>query len=339
MVSGAPIFIHAWWRSGSTYVWSKLRENDSCRCYFEPLNPSLADLNRTTVESPPDVDDTQNFRHPTLKRNYFAEYAELLDSASLNYSPDLAYDRYLLRPGQLDDRLQDYLKRLTSSALAAKRRPVLCFCRSQMRSAWMTEAFGGIHVAQIRNPADQWDSFKSYESEIRPNFPVDMIIVALKLRWSHPKVFIHIEEFERFAQQLSKRAALPMDTIAHYFIPQFVRQRDCLDVFLVIWIASALQAVAYCDFVLDIDELSTELTYRKTTEAYFSSIGCEVEFSDCSSPAAAKPDPAFERALETAVRAVGSNAASVIVTKPNIIKERLPSLSPLSRRILDLATT
>src|SRR5262249_1332966 len=129
----------------------------------------------------------------------------------------------------------------------------------------------------------------------------------------------------------------PMDTIAHYFIPQFVRQRDCLDVFLVIWIASALQAVAYCDFVLDIDELSTKLSYRKTAEEWFSSIGCRVEFSDCSSPASAALNPAFERTVESTVSAVRSNAASLIVTKPSIIRKWLPSLSPLSNRILGLA--
>jgi hypothetical protein len=336
MLTDEPVFIHAWWRSGSTYVWSKLRENDWCRCYFEPLNPSIADLTRATVESPPDIDDVENFRHPILKRHYFAEYAELLDSVSPSFSPDLAYDRYFLRPAQSDERLRTYLTELISSASKVKRRPVLCFCRSQLRSAWMMQTLGGLHVAQIRNPADQWASFKSYQSEIRPNFAVDMMIVALKLRHSHPSAFVHIEDFEHFAQQLSKRTALPMDTIAHYFIPQFVRQRDRLDVFLVIWIASALQAIAYCDFVLDMDELSTKLDYRTTAEQWFSSIGCPIDFSDCSSPTAAEPTT-FEQTVEHAVSAVRSNAASLVVTKPDVVKKRLPSLSPLSKQILELA--
>jgi hypothetical protein len=338
MVNDDPIFIHAWWRSGSTYVWSRLRENESCRCYFEPLNPSIAELKLTTVQQLPDIDDTRNFRHPPLKTHHFAEYAELLGSATLGYSPDLAYDRYLLRPGHSDQRLQDYLSRLISSAAAADRRPVLCFCRSQMRSAWMKETFGGRHLAQIRNPADQWASFKSYQSEVRPNFAVEMIIIALKLRHLHPDAFVHIEEFERFAQQLAKRAALPMETIAQYFIPQFVRQRDCLDVFLVIWIASALQAISYCDLVLDIDELSTKLDYRKTVEQWFASIGLRVDFSDCSSPTAAEPNPTFERAVKDAVNAILSNASSLIVSKPEVVKKWWPALSSRSRRILELAT-
>jgi hypothetical protein len=336
MVSDRPIFIHAWWRSGSTYVWSKLRENESCRCYFEPLNPRIPDLKLSSVEALPDIADVQNLRHPTLRAHYFAEYAELLRCAALGYSPDLAYDRYLIRPDEPDERLRDYLNGLISSASKAHRRAILCFCRSQMRSAWMKKALGGLHVAQIRNPADQWASFKSYQSEIRTNFAVNMTIVALKLRHLHPNAFVHIEELERFAQQLSKRASLPMEVIAHHFIPQFVRRRDCLDVFLLIWIASALQAIAYCDFVLDIDELSTTLNYRNTAEQWFSSIDCRVDFSDCSSPTAAE-STTFEQTVEEAVSAIRSNASSLVVAEPDVIKKWLPSLSPRSRRILDLA--
>jgi hypothetical protein len=338
MLTDEPLFIHAWWRSGSTYVWSKLREHESCRCYFEPLNPSVADLKLTTVERPPELDDTQNLRHPILKAHYFAEYAELLRSANLGYSRDLAYDRYLLRPDQPDERLRDYLSGLISSASTVKRRPILCFCRSQMRSAWIKKTFGGMHVAQIRNPVDQWASFKSYQPEDRPNFPVDMMIIALKLRRLHPKAFVHIAEFERFAQQLSKRASLSMEVIAQHFIPQFVRQRDCLGVFLVIWIASALQALSCCNLVLDIDELSTKLDYRNTAEQWFAAVGLRVDFSDCSSPTAAESNATFERAVEDAVNALQTNASSLVVSEPEMVGKWWPVLSPLSRRLLELAT-
>jgi hypothetical protein len=339
MLIDEPIFIHAWWRSGSTYLWAKLRESESYRCYFEPLNPSIADLKLTTVNRLPDSDDTQNLRHPTLKTHYFAEYADLLGSATLGYSRDLAYDRYLLLPDQSDERLQSYLSRLISSASEVERRPILCFCRSQMRIAWMKKIFGGKHIAQIRNPADQWASFKSYQLEVRPNFPVDMIIIALKLRRLYPNAFVHIEEFEYFAQQVSKRASLPIDVITQHFIPQFVRQRDCLDVFLVIWIASALQALSYCNLVLDIDQLSNKRDRRKIAEQWFAAIGVRIDFSDCSSPTAIRTNPAFERAAEDAVNAIRSNAASLVVSEPDVVRKWWPELSTLSRQILELATS
>lgn len=335
MVSENPIFIHAWWRSGSTYVWSKLRENKSDRCYYEPLHEKNAVLNLAAIKASANVEASVALRHPIPKKHYFAEYAKLLRSNSLHYSPDLAYDRYLLLPGQADDKLRKYLDGLISSASAADRRAILCFCRSQMRSAWMKEVFGGIHVAQIRNPADQWASFG-----IDGYFAANMMIIALKLRNLHPQAFVHIEPFERFAQQLAKRPSLSVELVGEMVSKHFVNQRDWLDLFLVIWIASALQAIAYCDYLLDIDLLSTDLDCRNDTSKWFDSIGCSGDFSDCSLPSSIEPDlglPSFRRTAEDAASAIRSNASSLVVTDPTIIENWLPSMSPLSRWMLSLA--
>jgi hypothetical protein len=331
MVSDDPIFIHAWWRSGSTYIWSKLRENKSCRCYYEPLHEKNAVLNLAAIKASANIEASRALRHPIPKKHYFAEYAKLVRSNSLNYSPDLAYDRYLLSAREVDDKLHKYLNGLITSASAAERRAILSFCRSQMRSAWMKENFGGIHVAQIRNPADQWASFG-----IDGYFASSMIIIALKLRSVHPQAFVHIEPFERFAQHLAKRPALPAERIVEYF----VGQRDWLDVFLVIWIASALQAIAYCDYLLDIDLLSTDPDYRNATTQWFGSIRCAVDFSDCSSPTSSELDltlPSFKRTAEDAATAIRSNASSLVITNSKIVEKRLPSISSLSRWVLSLA--
>jgi hypothetical protein len=336
MQTAQPIFVHAWWRSGSTYVWSKLRKHRSLSCFFEPLNPSIADLTLTGVSESPDIADSRNLRHPDLTKHYFSEYADLIRSGRVRYSRELAYDRYLLLPDQIDQLLYDHIQSLISEATSAQRRAMLCFCRSQMRSAWMRQTFGGIHVAQIRNPADQWSSFKSFQSEIRPNFAVDMIIVALKLRDLHPQAFTHVDPFEHFAQQLAKRRSLPTELIREYFLVPFVRQRDCFDIFMVIWIASALQAIAYSDFLLDIDRLSTDLNYRSTASRWFDSIGCPIDFADCCSPISAAGREA-ETTAELAARAIRTNASSLVVTKPDVVEKQLPAVTMLSRQVLKSA--
>ena len=38
-----PLFIHAWFRSGSTYIWSKLRNDEKLICYYEPFHEVLAE--------------------------------------------------------------------------------------------------------------------------------------------------------------------------------------------------------------------------------------------------------------------------------------------------------
>lgn len=326
-----PIFIHAWWRSGSTYIWSKLRENESHRCYYEPLHEKIARIDVATAEQPSETELSQTLRHPVVEKNYFAEYVDLLRSGSLRYAPELAYDRYLLRPDESDEKLRNYLSGLISDANSAERRAILCFCRSQMRTVWMRKTFGGVHIAQIRNPVDQWASFK-----INPYFSISMIIIALKLRKLHPRAFEHIEPFERFAQHLSRRPSLPAELISN----QFVLQRDCLDVFLVLWIASALQAIAHCDFVLDIDLLATDLNTRKASSTWLNSIGCSVDFSDCSLPTSTVlhvHSPVFERTVKDAASALRSSATSLLITRPKVLQQKLRSLSSVSQWVLKLA--
>src|SRR5262249_20100621 len=183
-----PIFVHAWWRSGSTYVWSKLRENDSLICYYEPLHERISHLNPDIIDGSAEIEISRDLRHPVQAKNYFAEYAELVHSKTLRFAPELSYSRYLLLPEETDEQLRLYLNGLIKAASAKSRTAVLCFCRSQMRSAWMKKVFAGVHIAQIRNPADQWVSFN-----VETFFPNTMLVIALKLRKLYPLSFIHIE--------------------------------------------------------------------------------------------------------------------------------------------------
>lgn len=331
-----PVFVHAWWRSASTYFWLKLRETESLRCFYEPLHEKIAQLDADVVEKFAETDVSQALRHPIAKKNYFFEYLELLRSGRTRYFPELAYERYFLQPEQLDEKLRVYLNGLISNASAANRRATLCFCRSQMRAAWMKATFGGIHVAQIRNPADQWASFK-----ISPYFEIGTVMIALKLRRAHPGAFVHIEPFERFAQQLSKRPGIP-ERLTNYITGQFVGQRDCFDIFLVIWIASALQALAHSDFVLDVDLLATEPRSREATSKWLDAMGCSVDFSDCSLPTSTVLrcyPPFFDRTVKETVAAMRSNAAPLILADPKIVQQKFPLLSSLSQSILKSATT
>ena len=252
----SQIFVHAWWRSGSTYIWSKLRNLQAWARYYEPLHEKIGRLSIDVIEGPSDREISADLRHPIQQKNYFAEYADAMRSNKLRFSPSLSYDRFFLLPEEKDEQLRAYLDGLLESASASKRTAVLCFCRSQMRSAWMKRNFGGAHVAQIRNPVDQWASFG-----VEPYFRDTLLIIALKLRKQHPQAFMHIDTFERFAERVSNRPSLPVEVLFHHFI----KEKDALVIFLTIWIASALQALSFADHVLDIDLLSSDLTYRETT--------------------------------------------------------------------------
>src|SRR4051812_35359104 len=123
-----PIFIHAWWRSGSTYIWSKMRGNESCLCYYEPLHERLASLPPHIVEASPEIDRSTALRHPVQTKNYFAEYGDLLRTENLKFFPELSYDEYLLIPGQSNETLRAYIENLIEASKAAHLKPILCFC-------------------------------------------------------------------------------------------------------------------------------------------------------------------------------------------------------------------
>ncbi len=116
-----------------------------------------------------------------------------------------------------------------------------------------------------------------------------------------------------------------------------IGSRDLLGVFLVLWIASALQAIGCCDHVLDVDRLSADESYRQESSRWFRAVGCTVDFSDCSTPAT-EADPAsaalFEAMVAQAVRAIRSNASTLVIADAAAVEQRLSSLSVASQRIL-----
>lgn len=322
MLDTTPIFVHAWWRSSSTYVWLKLRANPSLCCYYEPLHEMLASLDRDLAAKSLKPEFSRAMRHPVPERNYYSEYFEFPTSSVHLYSPALAYDRYLLRADDKDPALLAYLGGLVTSALEAGRRPALCFCRSQMRSAWMRRQFGGIHIAQIRDPLSQWASFL-----IGPYFTRTMIGLGVKLSLAYPGAFAHIDGFDARARAFQENPAAA---------PLTISANDALRLFLLLWVASSVQAVAQADRVIDVDFLSTHAAYRASLSQWFETIGCAVDFSDCATPGAEAPQRGAEVQLliDEAVQAVRTHAACLVSEDPDAIRSRLPELSPSNRAIL-----
>lgn len=325
-----PVFVHAWWRSSSTYLWSKLRQNQSLCCFYEPLNERISSLNLAQIEAGPEVDLTNALRHPHTEQHYFAEYANLLRSGSLQYSKRLAYSDYLLRPSDPDEELRRYLGGLIKSARSDHRRPVLCFCRSQMRSAWMKQEFRGLHIGQVRNPFDQWRSF-----QVHPYFQNALITLALNLRAKYPTIFEHLPDFDLQVGKTMQGGRCNFDPTKIMINPD-----DIFSIFLLIWIASTIQILSVCDYILDVDRLSVCPGYRKETEEWFSLQGCPVNLSDCVTPGTSQPhrlSSGVSQQIINATKALGRNAAELLISQPEVVKTRTPNLSPQSQVVIEMS--
>jgi hypothetical protein len=121
---------------------------------------------------------------------------------------------------------------------------------------------------------------------------------------------------------------------------RFITEKDALSIFLVLWMASALQAISFADFVIDIDRLSTDPSSRKNASRWFETIHFPVEFSDCASPSSDKialPEIEFEQMIDQAAEAVRTNAAALAIADGDVMRQWLASLSPLSSKVLRMA--
>jgi hypothetical protein len=324
-----PVFVHAWWRTASTWFWAKLRDQPGLRCYYEPLNERLAYWTAPLLRAyKPDPAALRRSRHPPMARPYFAEFIELLEEGGMGYDMTLAYERYLLDPAVDDAALERYLARLIAHAGGRRERPVLCFVRSPLRALWMQRRFGGLHIAQLRNPRDQWGSFRAQGGEKGSYFTAGMMLIAARLR-------------ERFPAALQGMPALPGVILRPRSLaldgpplPPVAEYR----LFLLLWLASALQSLSAAAIVLDSDRLSADAQERRAAEAALAAQGLRADLSDAAAPSHAElplAEPALRTAEEWAVRRLARESRPLALFEPARVAAALARLAPFSRELVE----
>lgn len=267
-------------------------------------------------------------RHPVQTRHYFYEYKKLLEEHRLNFIPELSYQNYFIFPEQNDDPRYKYIQTLISHASHEDRLPVLCFCRSQMRSAWIRRNFIGTHIAQVRDPLAQWESFS-----IQPFFRNTMIKIAFDLRRSHPAYLSHIPNFDRFAAAFELRKNLPFEQLYEYFL----KPDDFFAIFILIWAFSTLQSVSNSDLILDIDYLSADGRYRAFVQEWFADLDCIVDLSDCCIHNTCSVD--IRKANDTIIeagRAIKQSRCAILLYDPAKLAGALNLMCDRSRKAIDL---
>ena len=167
MSEQTSIFLHGMWRCGSTYIWSKFRQDEALRCYYEPLHHGLVKLTAERIAR--DVPEVlESNRHPSLSLPYFSEFEPLLKSSGRGvgqFKKSLAYDDFILAPSAQHKTLHSYLSFLIEHAGEEGRAPVLGLNRSVLRMGWMKQNFGGTHIFIRRDPRALWWSYKRYQMQ------------------------------------------------------------------------------------------------------------------------------------------------------------------------------
>ena len=160
MASEDPLFIHGWWRSSSTYLWSKFRDAEGFVALKEPFHegfrgPLDARLNFALTNH----NEIIALNHPRLEdQSYFTEYVPLIRRGLPGVSLHDVYRRYAVSSDADLADLGSYLDRLIDEAGGDGKAPVLVFARSMGKIGWMASNFDGKHILLIRHPASIWKS-------------------------------------------------------------------------------------------------------------------------------------------------------------------------------------
>ena len=180
-----PVFLHGMWRSGSTYLWSRFRAAPNACCFYEPLHHGLSKLTRERIERDT-AERISGNRHPSLAEPYFAEFAPLIGRRGVrDFHRNLAYDRFVMRPGESHPALERYLSGLIGHAAARNRTPVLGFNRTGLRLAWMKDRFDAFNIYIDREPAAIWASYAAEAAKGNHAF-FSMWLLVVEKNAGHP---------------------------------------------------------------------------------------------------------------------------------------------------------
>jgi hypothetical protein len=289
-VSPRPVFLHTGWRSAGTWLWSRFRALPGVQAYYEPLHTTLASRPRVLLDA---RSDSWASGHPAMEAPYFQEYLPLMArhwwrlrrwgrrEGVRHYDEAFEIDRFNQVPPDAEA-LARYLDHLLQHAERQQRTPVLKFCRSMGRMAWMMQRYPqAAHVAVLRHPIEQYASMRTQLLQHdNPGF-FEMGLQVLCANRGVPRV----------ARVLS---ALDCPLPARLEGPAQVRARTDsahYRAFLALWLLQVLAIAPSVSAVVDSDELGLDEHYnRQTAERLARLTGLTLDLRDArAKPLAVSP--------------------------------------------------
>ncbi|WP_429302081.1 hypothetical protein [Paraburkholderia sp. GAS199] len=261
------LFLHTGWRSGGTWVWSRLRALDTVTGFYEPLSNVLADLSLADVSA---CAPTLTSGHPPLAKPYFEEYRPLLREGVrgvAGYDRRFGTDRFAAEPDAEFPALQRYLQSLIELGADQQRVPVFKFCRSSGRLPWLKQAFPHImHAAVLRNPASQFASGWLLKQQWSNPFFVAAPFRVLGLNQSEPLVKQAID-----ACGVSLPAVPPGSHDAYAMAceqyAQTAEGNNAYRAFVALWALCALRMTGGVDLLIDMDRIGQSRDEAATMRA------------------------------------------------------------------------
>ena len=270
------IFLHSLFRTGSTYLWSKLSETIEVG-YYEPLHHHLLSRNRAEFlrfekELPESIEVSPAEYYFKSFVPYFEDTCRTLPLVAHD-----VYERYFDNSDSADT-LGRYIEFLLEQQPG--KRKLLQFNRSSGRLNYLTGRFDGcLHIYLHRNARSQFYSY--YLRAMSGSgvfFAMDLLISSL-----NPKIFPGLERLV----PLPEVSIEPLSQMLEFYsnCSEEISLSQKYLIFYLLWSSALQSAETHADYCIDMDLLSKQGTYRDEIETVFEKrIGLKVDFSDCSIP-------------------------------------------------------
>lgn len=277
--SKAPIFLHSGWRTGSTYVWNKFREQASNLAFYEPFHEMLGVLSPIDV-----VNITFNSwpsGHSPLDLPYFTEFAPLINNQGVaGYFEEFAYKNFFANELR-SSKQKVYVESLLGEGNTQGRRPVLGFCRSTGRMSWMVREFQkSIHILILRHPLQQWMSM--YFQNVNNGNDYFLIMPIIILRLSEGDSFAHlVRQTYGINLNLNETFEETRQYSREWLLSAGIEKQ--FELFLFLFVLTYIESRFKVDMSLDVDKLSSSAHYRRVIARRLSKIcGEKIDFADAS---------------------------------------------------------
>jgi hypothetical protein len=232
--------------------------------YYEPLHEVLAELRADLL--PTLRPDGWPSRHPKLTRPYFQEFALLLRQGAPGvegFHRAFGSENFFADPASEQPELHAYIATLLDHAMTQGRQPVLKFCRSIGRVAWMQRSFpNAIHIVVLRDPATQFGSaYWQYIHNTNPYF-LAMPLLMLARNAADARVKQAVETLGATLPRVPDKAD---DETAFAACHDHLRQtvpEDWYRAFLAFWTLTAFSIPGGIDCIIDTELLSVSASYR-----------------------------------------------------------------------------
>jgi len=271
-----PIFIHAFWRTGSTYLWSKFREQSRYRAYYEPLHEVYIDASVQKLEAAWSNEMPVIMRHPRLGTSYFAEYEGFIGAGSSHFEKGLPYQRYCLEEAEPDEPLRNYIADLLIFALANGQTPVLQFNRSLLRTGWLTAHFNPVNILLLRRPIDTWKSFISFEHHY---FPTVLCMIAGQNQ--HRPILQGVVRRHGVPFFVGETFQSDYDFYHEYAVRNLA---NLYPLFYEVHLLTSIAAARHADCIIDLTEISENASSREKLTKWLRRLGMDISLDDCHLP-------------------------------------------------------